>query len=442
MRKLSLLLVAVFLIVIASTSSANAATYQRFLPGGLPQSSSSSATHAVLKYADMNSTYGNEIARQTGASSYHSRDYTSAGWGKAPANTLNTAETSSGGIVKYADAVGTKTVRIRNKKTGVIVHIMVRCGNPRLTKGGGPPVVHKVKIRKILRMWVNKKVTAKRSIVCPGTNQKVTGTATASIKGWFKTTVKGTFTGSAKIKYQQQIDAKLKATVKLQCVGIPVVPPPPPNQCSPGEVKNSSGVCVVVDVKCEAGKIMNSNGVCVTQTNTAEQNCKAMGGTYNGNNSMCTIIQVNGNCSNITIINGSDDTTTTHQEGNCNTNVTPPPPANRPPSVQIINMPQHVYVGGTVQICALATDPESNPLTVTWSAVRGTVSTAFRPDPSGNPSKWCTRYTAPGTSGSDTVTVTVNDGEYSATDQGSFPNPSDDFGTRRAPSEQLTDVYV
>jgi hypothetical protein len=87
---------------------------------------------------------------------------------------------------------------------------------------------------------------------------------------------------------------------------------------------NSAGNCVAVAVSCPTGTVTDSSGNCVTQTNTAAQNCEAEGGTYSTTNQTCTIIQTTGNCSTITVINGSGDTSTTNSPGNCNTTVTPP----------------------------------------------------------------------------------------------------------------------
>jgi hypothetical protein len=71
-------------------------------------------------------------------------------------------------------------------------------------------------------------------------------------------------------------------------------------------------------------------GNCVQQAANAEQNCKAVGGSYNNQNGLCTIVQVVGNCSNIVVVNGSGNVVSANQGGNCNNNPPSAPPS--PPS--------------------------------------------------------------------------------------------------------------
>ncbi len=75
-----------------------------------------------------------------------------------------------------------------------------------------------------------------------------------------------------------------------------------------------------------------SNGSCVNQTQNAQQNCKdeatssgASSYNYNPATGLCTIVQVEGNCSTITVINGSGDTVNQSTSGNCNSSPPPPP---------------------------------------------------------------------------------------------------------------------
>ena len=90
---------------------------------------------------------------------------------------------------------------------------------------------------------------------------------------------------------------------------------------------------------------------------------------------------------------------------------------NRPPQVQIVNGPAHVFTNGQVQICANFSDPDGDQLQVSWSASRGTVSNG----------RDCVTYTAPGTEGNDTVTVTVSDGLHSVQASVTFPVVKDTF---------------
>ncbi len=65
---------------------------------------------------------------------------------------------------------------------------------------------------------------------------------------------------------------------------------------------------------CEAQGLVTVAGNCVSQSNNAEQNCKAtVNGQWNG--SQCTIVQINANCSNVAANEGG----TVVQGGNCNT---------------------------------------------------------------------------------------------------------------------------
>lgn len=89
---------------------------------------------------------------------------------------------------------------------------------------------------------------------------------------------------------------------------------------------------------CKQGTVRNGNG-CSPQTNNAEQECSVKGSNWKWNTvtQKCEIIQINANCSNVTVIEGSNNVVV--QEGNCPTTVeekpcgchTPPPP---PPPVE------------------------------------------------------------------------------------------------------------
>ncbi len=72
----------------------------------------------------------------------------------------------------------------------------------------------------------------------------------------------------------------------------------------------------------------------------------------------------------------------------------PPPPANKPPMVKLANSPQHVFEKtGTTQICAEATDPEGDSLTVKFTVATGQVTDAYQPDLA-RQGRWCTKYSA------------------------------------------------
>ena len=86
-------------------------------------------------------------------------------------------------------------------------------------------------------------------------------------------------------------------------------------------------------------------------------------------------------------------------------------PKNQPPVIQgnIIIQPATVPVGGRASITAIATDPESDSIVYYWEAQRGTVPAGAQGD--------TIVYIAPDTSGLDRVTVTVSDGQGTATQQ-------------------------
>jgi len=77
------------------------------------------------------------------------------------------------------------------------------------------------------------------------------------------------------------------------------------------------------------------------------------------------------------------------------------PPASAPPAVDSLTAsPNRVFVGGTIQLTAVASDPDGDPLAYAWSATSGTVVASA----SGDTATW----TATG-AGDVTITVTVTD---------------------------------
>jgi outer membrane protein OmpA-like peptidoglycan-associated protein len=83
----------------------------------------------------------------------------------------------------------------------------------------------------------------------------------------------------------------------------------------------------------------------------------------------------------------------------------PPPPVapqNRPPSVRARCQPCTVNAGESSTVSAIAQDPDGDPLTYTWSAAAGTLTTASAAQ---------TPWTAPRVEGPVPVTVTVSDGK-------------------------------
>jgi hypothetical protein len=208
----------------------------------------------------------------------------------------------------------------------------------------------------------------------------------------------------------------------------------PPNcviitvSCPIGTAKDSAGNCVAIGVNCPSGTVKDSNGNCVVQTNTAALNCEqtaqSLGPnttwTFNNNTLTCQIIQINGQCSNITVIIGNGSPVV-HQEGNCNT--APPPPATPPkPVITDVQFPQGqggVLAGNSYTVCGFM-----NATVQSGKAAVITIATGTPGHPGyGNITnlspttqvgtgqyKACATYTAPGEQVTDTITVYGTDG--------------------------------
>lgn len=456
MRKLTQLLIAAFVVVGTLFGSTVASANQRFLPSGIDSVSPSKAKSEVLDYAGLNDDYGALLAKQTGASSFNRADYKSHGYSLAKASTNNTSLTAGGAIAQSPGAVGTKTLVLVNIRTGRTVQVMVRCGNIRTRKGVKCNCSKPITVRKVNKILINKKFTKTVEQNCPS-GQKVTVTVNGRVRGWVRGTITGKVIGSAKLFLSEQINLQVTAQISIKCGTAPVKPPAEPagpvasNDCPQGQTKNNQGICVAVAVECKAGEVRDSAGNCVTQTNTAEQNCKAKGGAWDSVTVTCTIIQVNGNCSNIIVINGSGNTISTSQAGNCNSSPPPvcpsgttgtypncqPVKVDHPPVVNIMGSPAHLYAGGNAYVWIEASDPDGDAVSVKVSAsgsgtVAGLVPSTIRWDGTACPSgKSCYRATAwaGSTPGAMTITATVTAGGKSGEpDSATFPVKPDDFG--------------
>lgn len=389
LRAFLVLAIAVGALVFAGTASAS--QYNQFVPGGLPQSSPAAATAAVVQYAQVNADYGQVIAAQTGAASFSPSDYQAQGWGTASASSLNSAITiGSGRIVSYKDSssVGVKTVRIRNKKTGVLVDVMVRCGNPRLRAGGAPRVA-KIKILKIMKVLVNKRFTITKSIVCPS-GQKVTGTVTGSVKGWVKFRVHGWTTG-AKLWYNQQVDLKATTALKLACSGTP----PTPGQ--PIQAPGNTTVVVQQTIVCGNGAVAAGNN-----------NAASAAGN---------------NCNTTVVVTPPAPTPVPPKPPKPPT--PPTPPVNHKPTGSIAP-PQHVYVNGQAKVCVdNVSDPDGDQVSVTFSVTAGSMYGAVFTQPGG---AMCQSYQAPSDPQQVTATAVLTDGKGgSLTLLDNFPVIPDQF---------------
>ncbi|MBN1298958.1 MAG: PKD domain-containing protein [Actinobacteria bacterium] len=74
---------------------------------------------------------------------------------------------------------------------------------------------------------------------------------------------------------------------------------------------------------------------------------------------------------------------------------------NRPPDISDISVPPEIITGQQYPISASASDPDGDSLTYSWSVTGGSFSNS-----GANPTQW----TAPDSSGTFNITVTVNDG--------------------------------
>ncbi len=80
----------------------------------------------------------------------------------------------------------------------------------------------------------------------------------------------------------------------------------------------------------------------------------------------------------------------------------PPEPVNDPPSVSASCDPCEVHRGGEAELTAMASDPDGDPLTYSWSAPTGRFA--------GPTDRSSARWTAPAETGRVTITVRVSDG--------------------------------
>jgi hypothetical protein len=292
-----------------------ASSLYRPFPEGINPNNANQALSQVMSRASWDSQYAQVIMQQTGDSSFDSSHYTTLGYSAhAPAGTTNSALTGSGTVVPVTDHDGSQSVKVllvMNIVTKQTVAIMVRCGNPRLhpfTK----PIPWKP-FQKGTLIHVNRQVSKPVSIKCPS-GQEVTGTVTATVRGVVSARTWGKVQGSLNLRLQQSVNLQVKVLASLKCGAAPVQPP----------AKGACSLNGVPQPSVPSGYVVDVAGNCVQQTNNAEQNCKASGGSWNGATQLCTIIQVNGNCSNIIVVNGSNNTVSSSQQGNCNSGSTPP----------------------------------------------------------------------------------------------------------------------
>ena len=86
----------------------------------------------------------------------------------------------------------------------------------------------------------------------------------------------------------------------------------------------------------------------------------------------------------------------------------PPPPRNRPPVISSLTAnPAAVQAGGHSTVTVRASDPDGNPISYSWGASGGTLSSPRN--------RSSITWTAPQTPGAYTITVTVSDNRGGST---------------------------
>jgi len=118
-------------------------------------------------------------------------------------------------------------------------------------------------------------------------------------------------------------------------------------------------------------------------------------------------------------------------------------PVNQPPTIQFTYEKIAVRKGVPTDLSVAVSDPDGDPLTVTWEITSGTLE-------SRNSANTVMRWRPPNTTGMDTVVVRVSDGEYSETideelKRGTyyqFPVTMPDFEFNKADSPWIFDSDV
>lgn len=314
-------------VLVVNVSGASASDrYFRFIPEGINPDNPGLAWQQVSNRAQVDPSYAGTIAREAGVKTFKSSDFQPLGYqAHAPKGTTNSASTSTGKSVAVRDHNGSQNVKVLvvvNIHTSKRVYLMVRCGNTRIhTSHPLPwkPFASTAVVR--FHKTVNKSTT----ITCPS-GQKVAGKVKVTVVGTARGRSWGKTQGNLSLYTMVKVDEQARVALSLKCG-----PAPKPAPATP------SAPCVL-----GPGQIHDSAGNCVSQSNNAEQNCKAAGGSYNTVTVTCTIVQINANCSNVTIIDGNGNVITQTQQGNCTITVNPPPvtPPTTPPVIDVcLNIP-------------------------------------------------------------------------------------------------------
>ncbi|MGC1177323.1 MAG: hypothetical protein WA843_04595 [Candidatus Saccharimonadales bacterium] len=355
------LVVAMFFCV--AGTSAQASSLHSVVPGGLSKSNATQAWSTLRSRAQDDPGLASKLAQQAGATSFNAKDFKPSGYSNgAPAGSTNSGVGDNGGVSSAQDTkdcnIHSRMLVLINLQTQVRVYVCTNCSNPRLYHMA-PPAFHRFSKGTVLRYH---KVVTKKFKVCG----KQIITVTVNISGVLRARTWGKVSGLLSAKVAAAFKAQLAIKVKATCPA----PLPPASVPAPQ-----------VFFTCPNGMLVYSPGSCNIQQNTAEQNCEALGGSYNGNTNLCTIIQVNGNCSNIWIVNGSGNTINNYQQGNCNQ--TPPPSGSSPPMVLITNTPSEnmIPVGKNSNQLSIAVNASAAGGSLTIDPGIGGVSTCDNTTP-------------------------------------------------------------
>jgi hypothetical protein len=279
-------------------------TNHDLIPKGISKNNAKAAWARFNSRAFIDPNLRTRLAHDQNIVSYNPNDYRVVGYGKATSGTTNSSVLTGGQVANAPESsrchVGARVLIAIHKVTGAVLEICTACGNPRLRQ-----IVQRLPVKSwalgtVIRF--SRHVHQLFKLPCLAKP----GMLDVWVRGTSRERTWGNIQGSMTAQTKHAVDIMIKAQVIAKCKPVATPPPTPTANCPGGTFKDA-------------------NGNCVAQTNSAEQNCKALGGTYNGSTQLCTIIQVNGNCSTIVVVNGSGNTVNTSTTGNCNNN--PPAPA-------------------------------------------------------------------------------------------------------------------